>query len=120
MTQSMVVMPAWVMKDNAENARRESMKHEKVLMTFLAENPSKSRPTRTFKHGKNIWSKVYRCDLCGALVSHLSNLHRPKPTCDGTRKPKDSLTAQQWDLHRKDLGLPPRFADEFNVALRHK
>lgn len=94
------------------------MKHEKVLMRFMAENPSKSRPTRTFKGGKNIWSKVYRCDLCGAQVSHLSNLHKPTPTCDGTRKPKHSLTADKWDLNRKDLGLEPMFLEEFNAKRR--
>lgn len=116
MTRSMVVMPAWVMRDNAENAR--NMKHEKTAMRFVGENPSKSRPTRTFKYGKNIWSKVYRCDICGAQVKHLSNLHKARPTCDGTRKPKDSLTAQQWDLHRKDLGLPPAFEEEFIAAIR--
>lgn len=61
-------------------------KHTPVPMVFIGTTAHKSRPTKTFRNGKNIWFDVWRCPVCKDTNSRLSNLHiKSVPICDGLK-----------------------------------
>lgn len=50
-------------------------KHEKTEMEYVGRTPTKSKPTSHFRSGFNVWLRVVKCPVCGALRAPLANLH---------------------------------------------
>lgn len=66
-------------------------KHELTVMDCVGRSPRKSKPTPTYKHGKNIWFTNFKCPVCGDLLQRLSNLKiKSVPTCDGVKYAKQN------------------------------
>jgi hypothetical protein len=66
-------------------------KHELVAMEFMGRSPRKSKPTPTYKKGKNIWFSTFKCPVCGDLLQRLANLKIKAPAmCDGIKYAKQN------------------------------
>jgi hypothetical protein len=70
----------------------EIIKHEPTEMVFRGRFPRKSRPTKTFRNGKNIWFSVYDCPTCGDVLRRLANVGlKSVPFCDGEKYAKQNV-----------------------------
>lgn len=62
-------------------------KHEPTVMEYVNRVPVKSKPTKRFRHGFNVWLRVMRCPKCGALRAPLANTTGGKTfTCTGVER----------------------------------
>lgn len=61
------------------------MKHEPARMFICDRWPKKTKPTPTFRNGKNYWKNAYRCPLCSAeTVKNANSVGRGRSVfCDG-------------------------------------
>jgi hypothetical protein len=50
--------------------------HEPTTMTPSGRFPKKSRPTATFRHGKNIWFHRWICPRCSALYEMMASISK--------------------------------------------
>lgn len=77
------------------------MKHEPVEMVYVGRSPRKSKPTPTYKTGKNIWFTNFKCPACGDLLQRLSNLKlKSVPTCDGVKYAKQNALRRSHNFSK--------------------
>lgn len=63
---------------------RASVRHDPAKMAFVERFPKKTKPTPSFRNGKNYWQNMYRCPTCGTSCSRLSNATKDRDVwCDG-------------------------------------
>jgi hypothetical protein len=60
-------------------------KHEPIVMIRKDRYPVKSRPTRHFRSGFNIWYALMECPICGAYKRPLDRFSNREFFCSGVQ-----------------------------------
>lgn len=78
--------------------KRTTVQHAPTKMAYVDRFPKKSKPTPTFRNGKNVWYVTYECrsPSCGMRTSRLSNTTRGRDVwCNGVEQIAKKRTAEE-------------------------
>jgi hypothetical protein len=75
--------------------------HERTEMAFVGKDAQKHR----YSNGreKNVWYRVFKCPVCGAVKRPLQNTSRGKAFyCEGTTLSREEKLTRGWRCLRAD------------------